>query len=186
MKQVFEEVFGHINLGTKYKETEINFWGLQDKTAGFALASQGNANFGIGRGSTGSDGAPRLEQLYNHDVQTAEFYQLAKTARIVKTDAEDEEQHARNLKQEPFNQISMNYYETLRVHREVPLPNFAKLTDNVLVLTEFRISDAQALALSNYLDQTQDMSSNLVKALHIDDCGMTDHQFSLILQGLAA
>lgn len=80
----------------------------------------------------------------------------------------------------------MNYYETLRVHGEVPLPNFAKLTDNELVLTEFRISDAQALALSNYLDQTQDMSANLVKALHIDDCGMTDYQFSLILQGLAA
>lgn len=80
----------------------------------------------------------------------------------------------------------MSYYDTIQTHKEVPLPNFAKLADNQLFLTEFRISDAQAIALRNYLDQTQEMPSRLVKALHIDDCGMTDFQFSQILQGVAA
>ena len=27
MKKAFEEIFGQINLGTRYKETDVNLWG---------------------------------------------------------------------------------------------------------------------------------------------------------------
>jgi hypothetical protein len=68
---------------------------------------------------------------------------------------------------------------------EKPLPTFAKFNQNCLFLSEFRISDNMALALKSYLEFTKLDPARHIRKLYIDDCGMRDHQFAIILDGIS-
>ena len=68
---------------------------------------------------------------------------------------------------------------------EKPLPAFAKFNNNCLFLSEVRISDNMAQALKSYLEVTKNDPLRIARKLYIDDCGMRDHQFATILEGIA-
>ena len=53
-----------------------------------------------------------------------------------------------------------------------------------MLLTEFRISDSMATAFQQFLKLQQNCPEHIVKKLFIDDCGMRDHQFASILEGV--
>lgn len=53
-----------------------------------------------------------------------------------------------------------------------------------MFLSEFRFSDAMADSLRQFFSVKDVLPENIVKKLFIDDCGMKDHQFAAILQGL--
>ena len=74
----------------------------------------------------------------------------------------------------------------------MPIPFFAKITNNSLKLKKEFVTDAQAHALSQYLinaksfkfSKFKQFQENQIQFLHLDDCGIKDEGFNEILKAL--
>ena len=81
----------------------------------------------------------------------------------------------------------LDYYEFVRDHGEKPLPLFAHspiLTHHTLYLSSIIMTEVQAKALKMYFENSKGIDKCLVKTIIIDNCGMKDLNFQILLDGL--
>ena len=78
------------------------------------------------------------------------------------------------------------YFEKVRENKEIANPAFAQphMTQNTLLLKGQTVVDGQAIALREFLSQTQDVDICIVKKLIMDECVINDESLSCILEGL--
>ena len=80
------------------------------------------------------------------------------------------------------------YYSNCNLIAEVPLPNFARIVGQALVLSSQTLSEGHAQVLKQALigssaDQNPEYE---IEKLVIDDCALTDKSFAAVLEGLWA
>lgn len=80
----------------------------------------------------------------------------------------------------------LKYFEFLRDNGLVPLPLFANSpisTKNTLYLSKTNVCEIQAKALNMYLEESPSIEQLWIKTLIIDDCGVKDKNFEILLDG---
>ncbi len=89
------------------------------------------------------------------------------------------------LSTDQSNKMKIDFFNICNSRKVIPLPSFTKIKDKTLYLTQIIINDIQAQNLQEFLVSHKDVSEYQIKMICIDDCGMTDVQFSRILKGLS-
>ena len=85
------------------------------------------------------------------------------------------------------SELVHQYFQTNARSPELYMPNFAKITRNVLMLNEIKISEVQAIALKNFLlkSDSRDRTPHFnVRKLVINSCKAPDSHLARILEGL--
>lgn len=88
-----------------------------------------------------------------------------------------------NAEKPEVQERMFNHFENCKKRMVVPVPAYVKIKDQQLYLTQSSFSDEMAENLKEFLVSQKSVQSYQIKLLCIDDCGMTDFQFSKILEG---
>ena len=137
-----------------------------------------------------SNNALSYGNIFQSQVAKNTFYTHAKNSqafqkpKVKALDMIDEDEGNRELEN--------GYIESCTKDFSMPIPFFAKITNNGLKLKKEFVTDAQAHALSQYLINSNQLklqqfklfSQNQIQFLHLDDCGIKDAGFSEILKAL--
>lgn len=76
-------------------------------------------------------------------------------------------------------------YRIIQDHNHiVPIPNYVTFSQHVMLLSQQRISDVEAIALKQYLFNTKNITTKRVYKLVIETCHLKDEQLSQLLQGI--
>lgn len=75
----------------------------------------------------------------------------------------------------------MKYFEVQQDNKQVAKPNFLSFQNNLLFLSNQRISREHAEALAQYLELVKEIPEKRLFRLVIESCGMKDDALSLML-----
>lgn len=111
--------------------------------------------------------------------------QLKKQGQIVKQLKFTE--FGRNMKSEGFAKLFLDepmlvYHRSIMGHHEICLDLISKVIDGTLVLQDYTLDKGHFVALADAIMQTQKPN---IHSIYLDNCGIDDHELSLLLRGLA-
>jgi hypothetical protein len=141
------------------------------------------------------DHLPNFDDIFGNEIQKEQFFDQAKGK--ISSFLQDHERvllyansRTREAQSTPKIQgdraITQDYYTNCNAISELPLPTFAKIIKNTLILKAHMLSESHAMVLKHFLIQnaTSLNEDYKIQKLVIDDCALSDKSFALILEGL--
>lgn len=102
-----------------------------------------------------------LKELLSEDYKKLTFYQVAKEGKVLSNQGNEEK-------------AKLTFFENVQKYEDLAVPAFTKIKDQCLFLSEFKITDATAAGLENFIAAAKNQKQYQLQSLVIDDCGMTD------------
>ena len=162
------ESFVNSDFGAKYKQEGRNLFENEYERAILTEVPAYRTRQEKLHGSASLD----LNELFINETDRSKFFDIIKKPYLTKKQQTD-----------PENGAMMQFQETLRDKMHVANPNFVMYHQNVLFLSQQRVSEEHGLGLLQYMETTKDVGQKRLHKIVLESCGMRDKTFSMILDG---
>lgn len=167
LRDMFES-FVNSDFGAKYKQEGRNLFENEYERAILTEVPAYRTRQEKLHGSASLD----LNELFINETDRSKFFDIIKKPYLTKKQQTD-----------PENGAMMQFQETLRDKMHVANPNFVMYHQNVLFLSQQRVSEEHGLGLLQYMETTKDVGQKRLHKIVLESCGMRDKTFSMILDG---